>query len=90
MSTLEFNRLKARMETLEAAMERMVGVMDRIERMYETVESRHVAMMQEKSDAMRAGTLAEIRANMSVLKRELLADIKKQQLISKSGAPGSS
>lgn len=83
MSTLEFSRLRTRMEQLESAMHRMESVMSRIETMYDSVESRreaaerrHEVMMQEKSNMMRSGLISEIRANMSVVKRELLTEVK--------------
>ena len=78
MSAMELSRLRARMDTLEATMERMVSVLSRIEGMYDTLQTRHEAMMQEKSDTIRSGMHAEIRANMSVLHRELLVEVKKQ------------
>ena len=77
MSASEVNRIRLRVDALEAMMERMVQVMDKIEGMYDTIQTRHEIMMQEKANIVRSGTLAEIKANMSVVQRELLADVKR-------------
>jgi len=71
------NRLRARMEALETTMESMVVTMKHIDQMYTTVKESHEVMMQEKSDAMRAGTLAEIQSTMDVLRRDLLQEVKR-------------
>jgi len=88
MSAIEINRIKARIDNVEATMQRMVAVMERIEQMYDGVEARraaaeqrHKVMMQEKSDAMRAGTLAEIKANMSIVKRDILTQLREENQI---------
>lgn len=75
------------MDALEATMAAMVVTMQRIETMYDTAQARHEVMMQEKADSMRDGTIAEIRGNVSVLRRELLQELK---TISKSAARHSS
>lgn len=76
MSAVELTRIKARIEALETSMANMVMVTERIEQMYNTVKQEHEEMMQKKADSMRAGTLAEIEANMSVLRRELMQELK--------------
>ena len=85
--SIEIARVKVRMDALEATRAAMVETMQRIETMYDTAQARHEVMMQEKADSMRDGTIAEIRGNVSVLRRELLQELK---TISKSAARHSS
>ena len=77
MSAVEISRIKVRVEALETIMETMIATMERIEGMYDTVKTRHEEMMNEKADGMRAGMLAEIRANMDVVRCEMLQELKR-------------